>query len=399
MRSTWVAAAILSLACGRTVAAKPETVLPGTAGKVNGATGGGPATKPAVGPLAVSGCPRSGTPGAWENITPRQVSLDPDFNTGAGKNFGTNSFVIDPKNPAVIYLGTSAMGVYKSSDCGASWARINTGRGGDELDRGRQWTMVIDPVETQVLYTVAGYGKSGVFKSTDGGVSWKQILPPSVAKAFIYDGFTARIRMDPTDHRHLLVTPHFTCEGRPTNSCLLETTDAGATWRIVDGVPPAVEGTGIFMVDRSTWYWAQGFGGLWRTTDSGRAWKHVANKEGYAFDSLYIAPDGSYFVPAAFGLIRSNDKGLTWNGVPDSPRTNVVAGSATRIYVSIGSCVGAADEPYQPFMYAPVSNPTKWTTLTGPPRKIGGGDLQYEPRHKVLYSSSCLGGFWRLATE
>jgi photosystem II stability/assembly factor-like uncharacterized protein len=370
----------------------------GQAGGQGGAGGRDP-VNPDAGPRTVTPCPSRGTAvGMWEDITPPSVSLDPNFNTGAGKNYGTNSFVIDPSNPSTLYLGTAGQGIHKTTDCGATWTKINTGMNGAVMDKGRQWTFVIDPIDTKVMYTVSGYGTHGVFKSTNGGVDWQQILPPNIAAAFIQNGFVARIVMDPTDHNHLIVTPHFTCQAPYSQSCLLETEDAGATWRVLQNLPPAVEGSGPQMLDRRIWYWMQGFGGLWRTADQGRTWTRVANERGYAYDDLYRAPDGTLYVPAAFNIIFSKD-GVNWSVLPNSMRADRLTGSATMMFTSQGSCVVPAQTPYQPFRYASVENPTDWKTLPSPMRQYGGGDLQYDRDHNILYNSACLGGFWRVVTQ
>src|SRR6187402_3448933 len=93
-------------------------------------------------PHHIGSCDALAPAGTWEEITPSEVSLEADFKTPAGDNFGDHSFVIDPKDAAHVYLGTSAQGIYESKDCGATWKKINTGRNGDKLDSGRQWTFV-----------------------------------------------------------------------------------------------------------------------------------------------------------------------------------------------------------------------------------------------------------------
>ena len=286
-------------------------------------------------PRVVTACPAIdagvGDAGAWVNITPPQVTLDGDASVGAGKNFGTNAFVIDPSNSATLYLGTSGQGIYKTTDCGATWAHVNTGRNGATLDNGRQWAMLIDPTDPNVLYANSGYGTSGILKSTNGGVDWDQFLSPDVAKNFIFGGFVGGIAMDPTNHAHLILWPHFNCcddAGTTCNdNCLLESENSGGSWtRIdVDG-GTAQEGYGMMIVrdpsspDNSKhWFLAETFGGLYETTDEGLSWHLVANASGYAYPSIYVAPDNSYSVPAAFNVIESDSGGSTWAEIPGSP--------------------------------------------------------------------------------
>ena len=112
----------------------------------------------------------SGTAGTWQNITPPALDMSNwcsvDFSTcNVGTNpsgkvgtYGTTDFLIDPMSSGTVYLGTSQLGIWKTTDCGASWAHINTGNGGTDvnggsvagslLDGGRQWTMLMDPTNS-----------------------------------------------------------------------------------------------------------------------------------------------------------------------------------------------------------------------------------------------------------
>jgi photosystem II stability/assembly factor-like uncharacterized protein len=368
--------------------------------------GGGTPPQP---PHKVSACPAvdagSGGASAWENVTPPQVSLAQDAGTGAGQNYGTNAFVIDPTNTATVYLGTSAQGIYKTTDCGATWSHVNTGRNGKTLDDGRQWTMLIDPTAPNVLYANAGYGTNGIFKSTNGGVDWDQILPADVGKNFIFGGFVGGIAMDPSNHAHLLLWPHFNCcddAGTCNDNCVLESEDSGGSWtRLEVNGGTAQEGYGMMIVaDPSSpnnskhWFLAETYGGLYETTDQGVSWRIVANAMGYAYPSIYTAPNGAYFVPAAFNVIESTDNGSTWSTVMGSPGADIITGTPTTLYAGHGGCT-TVTTPFQPFTSASVGDPTKWTPLPSPAIVSGPGAMAYDPDHHLLYASACIGGFWR----
>jgi hypothetical protein len=348
-------------------------------------------------PHMIVPCDEIAGAGTWEHITPAEVSLAVDFPTPAADNFGVHSFVLDPQNTATIYLGTSAQGIYKSEDCGATWVHINTGTNAETLDGGRQWTFQIDPVDSQVLYTNTGYGSNGAWKSTNGAVDWNPFIDHHLA-ALQFGGFVHHITMDPTDHEHLIVTPHFECEvgavdGLPlTPSCLLETKDGGATWDIREGTPAAGEGAGQWMQDADTWFWAEGFPGLWRTGDAGASWQHVYD-EGYATAGAFTLDDGTIFTGGVFSVLTSTDGGLTWSSIPKSPGADVVTGDQDTIYVSRNGL----------YHSAPAADPTAWTQLPTPafpdPSYVVTWDFLYDPDHHLLYSLNSRNGFWRYPTR
>lgn len=363
----------------------------------HGATDGGASDAGAGGaaPHVVVPCD-SAKVGVWEEITPPGVVADPDYS--AKKGFGTNAFVMDRSNTANITLGTDGIGVYRTTNCGASWTHINTGQNAAALDGGAQWSMAIDPVDPNVIYTVSGYGTNGVFKTTNAGIDWKQTLAPEFAHIFVYDGFTAQVRVDPTDHLHLVITPHFTCQAGHSETCFLETKDGGSTWAAVENSPSSGEGARITLIDHDTWFSGLGFGGLYRTSDAGKSWKAVTSSNSYAYEVLH-RPGGKYYLPVAFGLAQSDD-GISWTTPASSPGAQIVTTSATRVYAATGGwCVSGHTELINPISSAPIDNPTTWTIDTSYSNHFSSGDLQYDADHHMLYTSNCLGGFWRVRTE
>jgi photosystem II stability/assembly factor-like uncharacterized protein/tetratricopeptide (TPR) repeat protein len=90
-----------------------------------------------------------------------------------------SSLTIDPRDPRTIYAGTGfrsnldGHGVYKSSDGGSSWKAINNGLPVDTTWLGGYYvqSVAIDPKDSQTIYA-AGFG--GLYKSTDGGQLWKR---------------------------------------------------------------------------------------------------------------------------------------------------------------------------------------------------------------------------------
>ncbi len=337
-------------------------------------------------------------PGVWENITPPQVSLP----YVTFQNYGVGAFVIDPQRTSTIFLGTSAQGIYKTTDSGATWGLINTGKNGPQLTAGRQWTMTIDPVDPQVLYTNAGYGPGGVWKSANGGIDWVQTLSPDMLQVFIFQGFVESITMDPTDHLHLIASPHFTCEstydtahGIATN-CMLETKDGGFTWAVLQGTPDSLHSSSQIMLDHDNWLWAQEAGNLFRTSDAGVTWtKLVTTGAVGVAPSLYHASNGTYYMPSFSGILESRDT-INWRLLANTPRSETITGDGTNLYVSRSDLMTNA--PYQPYTAAPETDPTHWQTYPSPSMNQGGA-IAYDPNHHILYSTNQNAGFWRVVTH
>jgi photosystem II stability/assembly factor-like uncharacterized protein len=76
--------------------------------------------------------------------------------------------MLDPKNPSIIYAGSWAEGIFKSTDGGDTWKSANNG-----LTETAISSLVIDPQNTTTIYASTSTG--GVFVSTNGGTSWSSM--------------------------------------------------------------------------------------------------------------------------------------------------------------------------------------------------------------------------------
>ena len=108
-----------------------------------------------------------------------------------GGAFNMCCILIDPKDSNILWVGTgensnprSSMigdGVYKSTDAGKTWTRVG-------LENSEHiGNMAMDPRNPNVVYVAAqgplwsAGGDRGIYKTTDGGKTWKQILTPASA--------------------------------------------------------------------------------------------------------------------------------------------------------------------------------------------------------------------------
>lgn len=366
----------------------------GDGGRSTGGTASSAAGAPAevMGPpRVVLPCPESGAAiGQWANITPQGIPLN-----DVKKSNGAEAFVINPKNSKVVYLGSDKAGIYKSEDCGGTWTHVDVGSNGTMIDTGAQWTMAIDHEFPDVLYTNSGYGANGLWKSSDAGKNWTQVLPPDVAQYVPYGGFIERITVDPAKHDHVIVSFHAGCTGPWAPDCLAESTDAGANWHLLKFAPGNAEGTGQTLIDGQNWFFGP-MDGLWRTKDGGATWNHVY--KGYASDYVYRGKNGTYFSASEVGVISSDD-GDSWSLIPNSPKSMNLVGDGESLFTTTKDCP-SPPEACQPYSIASESSPGNWQKYPAAPGLTRGGWLlKYDPDHNLLYSSNEFGGFWRVQTK
>jgi hypothetical protein len=361
---------------------------------------------PETPPAKVSACDGLAAEGTFEEITPPEVKAGIGMKTADNQTKGgTFAIAVDPVNQGTIYAGTLFQKVWKSTDCGATWTAIATGTNGADVNRGMNWTFAIDPEDPQVIYTNSGYGSNGLFKSVDGGVNWidiwSQKSQPELAKAFTYN-FANVIAIDPSDHQHILLTFHEACLAPHPATCIVESADAGASWRIIDGEPSwnGNEGQVIFFLDHSeTWLWGSQTNGFWRTGNRGAAWERIdgmttSHLQG---SQLVRTQDGTFFAAGADGIWRSPDgSASSWTLIPDTGP--IVGGLVTDGTTMFASTCYFGDFCNPRYLHSLESDGQHWTALASPTLSQGG-TMGYDKAHKLLYSSNLDAGLWRVVVH
>lgn len=353
-----------------------------------GASGGGTPLPP----IKPGNCGALKPAGTWEKIRSRW----------------SDALVVDPFDPAIVWLADDSRGLLKSTDCGSTWTHVNTGQNGDKVDQGGIVSMAVDPVERGVIYAAAIYGAGGLWKSLNGGVDWQQLFPAGSegANTIGANVHIDSVSMDPTDHRHLVINPHANCGGAYAPTCGAESKDGGATWHFFR-TPPGLddpsanweEGAGAWVINATTWVYG-GFH-LWLTTNNGKDWKNL-NPDPAEFWSLnggevqtHSIPrgsDGTYYLTAGQGVVRSSDGGLSWSLIPNSGGRKVG-------FAIGGGKLFASDQWSASYHVADEADATKWTEIAPAPdlpKEQGAPFLDYDAAHHILYSSNYAGGAWRL---
>jgi hypothetical protein len=366
-------------------------ILPDAATAPDGATHDS-AAQVDTGPPVVRACGALPAPGTWERISPP----DSDYTTqkdARANGFGnqTDAIAINPHDPATMYVGSNCQGIWRTDDCGASWRHVNDGENGHALDDGAPTSLLLDPTKPDVVWVINLYG-SGLWKSMNGGHDWIAPMPKEIQQAFVF-GFIGAMAMDPTNPDHIIVAPHGSCVDQWGPACLAETTDAGATWRLVHAGGSWNEGSGPMIVNATTWGVSTG-GGISMTTDSGVTWDVVTPPGMGAYGSVHRSAAGVFYVSVvAHGMLVSLD-GLHWTVPSDTPMCVPV--------VSTGDRIICGHQWSKLYFSANASDLTHWDPFPAPgggPDDSGAVWLGYDPQHRLLYSSRFRGGLWRMVLE
>ena len=287
----------LAAAPARAKAAAPEAPAGLTADAVSGLElrGIGPAlTSGRIGDIAVDPTdPKRrvvavASGGVW--VTGNAgITWKPVFDSQGSYSIGC--VTLDPRNPNVIWVGTGENnsqrsvgygdGVYRSRDGGATWENLG-------LKASEHIGMIaVDPRDSKVVYVAAqgplwaAGGDRGLYKTTDGGATWKAVL------AISENTGVSEVHLDPRNPDTLLAVAYqrrrhvwTLIDGGP-ESAIHKSTDGGATWRKVGKGLPEVDlgriGIDVSPANPDVVYAvveaADGKSGFYRSANRGETWE------------------------------------------------------------------------------------------------------------------------------
>ena len=266
------------------------------------------------------------------------VSFAPVFDH-AGGMMSIGAVAVAPSDPQVVWVGTGEAdnrqssswgdGVYKSTNGGRAWTKMGLE---DTRHIGR---IVVDPSDPNVVWIAAAghlWGSNperGVYKTTDGGASWKKVLYKDENTGAI------DLAMDPRDHNVVFAAMYqrqrkgWGFNGGGPGSGIYRTTDGGVTWtETASGLPPGDKGRiGITLSARdSRTVYAMveaepaGTGGVFRSQNRGDNWEHLTslNPRPMYYSRIYIDPKDSnrvYLMGSNRGLWVSDDGGRSFRDI------------------------------------------------------------------------------------
>ena len=127
---------------------------------------------------------------------------------------GVESFVLDPQTSGVAYATAGAdngLGFYKTEDFGTSWTWLSTmpSPGVGSLTAG---DLFVDPEDTSRIYITSWYLTQvglhqGVFKSTDGGITWRDLQIPGEFENIIRDPGSGKLLLGSSGVATVLASP------------------------------------------------------------------------------------------------------------------------------------------------------------------------------------------------
>ena len=257
-----------------------------------------------------------------------------------GPNRGGRSLCIagSPSRKLEYYFGAVGGGLWKTKDGGFTWKPVTDG----QLKSSSVGAVAVSASNPDIVYIGMGETElrgnvmqgDGVYKSVDSGKTWKNIGLKNTQAI-------SRIRIDPRNPDIVYVAAMGHPYGPNTERGVFKTIDGGKTWKkilyksdhagaedlVIDQNNPNTIYATIWQIYRTPYKMWGGGGesGLFKSTDGGESWTELTHKPGMPTGTVgkigvAVSPADSKRVWAIVenkdgGLFRSDDGGMTWKMV------------------------------------------------------------------------------------
>lgn len=271
----------------------------------------------------------SATGSVWKT-TNRGTTFAPVFDRESTSSIG--DIATAPNDPNLLWVGTGennnrqssswGEGVFKSTDGGKTFSAMGL-KGSRHIAR-----ILVDPVDHDVVYVAAqgslwgSGGERGVFKTTDGGLTWQNVLRTDA------DTGATELVMDPRNNKVIYAATYqrrrmpWGMNGGGEGSAIYKTTDGGRTWtKLAKGLPEGPKGRiglDVWRKDPNVVYARiehEKESGVYRSDDAGASWRKLSatNPRPMYFSQIRIDPqDDSRIYVLGVSLHVSDDGGKTF---------------------------------------------------------------------------------------
>ena len=299
--------------------------------------------------------------GLWKTVN-HGLNFQPVFDDYGSYSLGC--VTVDPKNPDTVWLGTGENqaqraigygdGIYKSTDAGKTWKNMGLPNS-EHIAK-----ILVDPRNSSTVYVAAQGplfspgGDRGVYKTTDGGATWKPIL-----KVSENTGITD-LDIDPRNPNVMYAASYqrrrntsIIVAGGP-ESGIFKTIDGGAHWnKINEGLPAADKGrialavspqkpdvvyatVSVHRDDRKTEFY--------RSADGGAHWTHMGDwslQDPEYYGEIYADPfefDHVYIMDTAVRLTSDGGKTINTPGFQiHSDNHSITFDPTDKLHLMIGN--------------------------------------------------------------
>jgi hypothetical protein len=240
----------------------------------------------------------------WQPVGPFAFLNTGSWSSGKGR---VQTVVEDPNNPNIIYIGTPASGLWKSTDAGINFTNIS-----DNLPQNGVSGIAIDPNNSNIIYIATGDSDGGdtesvgVLKTTDGGATWNPT-------GLVFSG-TSKARdiiINPINSQMLWCG---------TSDGIYKTTDGGTNWTNTQ-TGDFSQGAIRLKPTNPNIVYASGFDGFFRSADAGNSFTNITSGTPTATGNRALVdvsaanPNVVYLLSAessSLSVYKSTDSGLTF---------------------------------------------------------------------------------------